>query len=518
MAEPTPKLRDISWGEICPWLILLRSIRIALLARVLILGAAGLIATTIGWRVVNWVFQSSTDPVLQEWREDANRWIWEPSATALEWRRDREAAEGALRELDLPAGVVYFREPSETGFSIDMSARSVRDVYESAQSDILQAPLELWLYLTRPFQELFDADLTPMGFLCLLLCCVWAVLVWGVAGGAISRIAALRFTRGEAPGLVAAVAHAVAKLPSYCSAPLIALAGAALFAVQLFVVGLLMNVSLFAVLAAVVWPFVLLLGLLMAVLLVGALVGWPLMWATVAVEGTDSFDALSRGYAYVYQRPWRLLWYVIVAVFLAAVSMFVVKVFATSAIALGDWSVSWGLGDEKMAAVVAAATPETAAGAPSVAPPADPITDDVNSGPQFPTQPAAGTDPPQAGAEAAAGTEPTQVDAPNSAQAADGDANAEPGVLLPLARTVIGFWKSLLAALAAGYQAGFLWVSAVGVYLLLRRDIDGAEMDEVFVEQADEFGLPPLEDDAATGVPQVSSGGAAAPGNTSMPS
>ena len=28
------------------------------------------------------------------------------------------------------------------------------------------------------------------------------------------------------------------------------------------------------------------------------------------------------------------------------------------------------------------------------------------------------------------------------------------------------FWKSLVAALAAGYQAGFLWVAAVGVYLL----------------------------------------------------
>ena len=56
---------------------------------------------------------------------------------------------------------------------------------------------------------------------------------------------------------------------------------------------------------------------MMAILLLGALVGWPLMWATVSVEGTDAFDALSRSYAYTYHRPWRLLWYVLFAGFLA---------------------------------------------------------------------------------------------------------------------------------------------------------------------------------------------------------
>ena len=81
----------------------------------------------------------------------------------------------------------------------------------------------------------------------------------------------------------------------------------------------------------------------MAILLIGALAGWPLMWATVSVEGTDAFDALSRSYAYTYQRPLRLLWYVLFAALLAAVSMFVVKLFAASAIALGNWSVDWGL-------------------------------------------------------------------------------------------------------------------------------------------------------------------------------
>ena len=53
---------------------------------------------------------------------------------------------------------------------------------------------------------------------------------------------------------------------------------------------------------------VLMLGLIMAVVLVG-LVGWPLMNATISTEGSDSFDALSRSYSYVYQVPWHCLWY-----------------------------------------------------------------------------------------------------------------------------------------------------------------------------------------------------------------
>jgi hypothetical protein len=39
--------------------------------------------------------------------------------------------------------------------------------------------------------------------------------------------------------------------------------------------------------------------------------------------------------------------------------------------------------------------------------------------------------------------------------------------------------------------------------LLLRRDIDGVEMNEVFSEQ-DGYGIPPLADDAVSGVPEVS--------------
>ena len=72
------------------------------------------------------------------------------------------------------------------------------------------------------------------------------------------------------------------------------------------------------------------------------------------------------------------------------------------------------------------------------------------------------------------------------------------GRTLMATNSIIGFWKGIVALLVAGYQAGFLWVAAVGIYLLLRRDIDGVQTGEVFVDQAEEYGMPPLVDDEAT--------------------
>ena len=58
--------------------------------------------------------------------------------------------------------------------------------------------------LTRPFREMFsDGNLSPCSSFC--CCALWELLVWGIVGGAITRIAALKFTRDEAPGLVAAL-------------------------------------------------------------------------------------------------------------------------------------------------------------------------------------------------------------------------------------------------------------------------------------------------------------------------
>jgi hypothetical protein len=266
---------------------------------------------------------------------------------------------------------------------------------------------------------------------------------------------------------------------------LIALAGTSVFALQLVVLGFVMRIDVLAFVAALAWPFVLLLGLMMAILLLGALAGWPLMSATVSVEGTDAFDALSRSYAYTYHRPWRLLWYVVFAGFLAIASMFVVKLFASSAILLGNWSIRWGL-DEPTFATVVRSAPTDPATPPAL--PAPPIKEEGAS---------SATDTDKSANPSDAPTQPTEL-----------------GKLESATRSIINFWKTCMGALVAGYQAGFLWVAAVGIYLLLRHDIDGVQMNDVYIDQTEEYGLPPLTDDPSTGVPEVNPHGAPIPGDT----
>lgn len=472
MADQPSKIRDVAWSELFPWLILLRSIRIALLARVLVLGAIGLFATWVGWRVITDAFPETTDPVVLTW-----------SKTMLAfWERPTDI--------------------SPTAAWVNTSPHSAMEIVDSAANPTLfRAPLTIWLYLTRPFVELFHPDLTVPGFVFLLICIIWELLVWGVIGGAITRIAALKFTRDEAPGPIAALKHALSKLPSYSLPPLIAMAGTALFVVQLIVMGAFMRIGVLAFLAALIWPFVFVLGLMMAVLLLGAYVGWPLMWATVSVEGTDAFDALSRSYAYTYHRPWRLLWYVVFASFLAVTSMFVVKVFASTAIALGNWSIDWGLDEQTMRGVVSPRAPHEIS---VTVPPVDSVPNLAA------TEKTSGTASVMDVAAKDAAPKAATADSAETTTAADNVIH-EPTGLLAVAKSTIAFWKSIVAVLVAGYQVGFLWVAAVGIYLLLRRDIDGVQLNEVFVDQTDEYGLPALVNDPATGVPEVARNTAAVP-------
>ncbi len=443
MVDQSTKVREVSWNELFPWLILIRAVRIALMARVILLGTLGMIATWLGWQLLGILFSGNEAPVIATWRDVTRFWI-------------------------------------NDNFWVNISSHSAPEVIFSATQHLIQAPLVIWQFLTRPFIEMFHGDHSPTAFLFLFICGLWELFVWGLVGGAITRIAALKFTRDEAPGLVASLKHAARKLPSYGLPPLVALLWAAIFAIQLVIVGLAMRLDFLALVAAIFWPFVLLLGLLMAILLLGALAGWPMMWATVSVEGTDAFDALSRSFAYTYHRPLRLLWYVVFALILAVISMFVVKLFAASSIALSDWSINWGLDQTTMENVV---------------------THDFTPPEQRVADPTAGIVDVPAPQPIAT---PTPVD------------SAEPAELSRMqnaARHTIHFWKMAVATLAAGYQAGFLWVAAVGVYLLMRRDIDGVQLNEVYVDPADEYGMPPLADEATSGIPEVAPHLPATPGS-----
>ena len=181
----------------------------------------------------------------------------------------------------------------------------------------------------------------------LALDCFWTLAVWAFFGGAICRIAVVQLAADERVGWAAALRFARRKWLSYFAAPLLPLLGVLVAAVPLAILGLLMCAGTVGVIAVgVIWPLFLLAGFLMALLLLGLAFGWPLMWATISAEGTDSFDALSRSYAYLFQRPLRVIFYAFVAAVLGWLGWLLVVNFAASVIWLTNWAAAWGCGGE----------------------------------------------------------------------------------------------------------------------------------------------------------------------------
>lgn len=415
MAEEHSRIRQISWMELFPWLGLVRAVRLAFAPRMLILAAIGLAATNAGWGAIGWIFKTNTDPSV---------------VTAL-------------------SKIEGFREIPN--IAQELPPVSIR-VLDPATSEA-QWP---WTVLTYPFAQLFEWRITVASFAYLLLCGIWALLVWALFGGAITRGAALWFAREDRLSFRRSLGWGVRKWPAYFGGPMFPLVGVLIAVIPVGVLCLLLKVPIGVLIVGVLWPLVLLCGLLVAILLVGLLFGWPLMWPTISAEGTDSFDALSRSYSYTFQRPVHYLFYAAVAAVLGTLAWVVVLIFAKGVIEYSYWAASWGSGTERIQEI------RQLAEAPPVA----------EMAPAIPGLPA----PPSPGG----------------------------GGLVERGSEIIGFWVRVVKYIAVGFLFSYFWCAATYIYFLLRQSVDATELDEVAVEEELEaYGLPPLASEPG-GPPQVS--------------
>ena len=413
-------VRKVAWPEICPWLALGRVFRVAISLRVLIFGLLGFFVTLLGWSAIAHVFPHNG------------------------------AAEVLSKELASPKAFTQFGDRVLPELLV--APRSAGSETPRIGLDVA-APATIpvsgvWIYLGRPvwivLRDGWNLGPAPLAFLVLAI--LWATAVWALFGGAISRVAAVQLAADERIGWGAALRFAAGKWLSYFAAPLLPLLGVVLVSIPLVVLGLIMRAPGGVLLAGVFWPLALLGGLVMALLLLGLAFGWPLMWATISTEGTDSFDALSRSYAYVFQRPLRYLFYVVVAGVLGWLGWLLVQTFADGVVALSYWAAGWGAG---------------------------PRIEDIQMG------------------------------------------YTGLGPAFDHGSRLIHFWTFCVFALEMGYFYGYFWSAASAIYLLLRRDVDATETDEVFLD-ADRsepaHALPPLGTDeqgapVATDAPAGEAGG-----------
>ncbi len=156
-----------------------------------------------------------------------------------------------------------------------------------------------------------------------------------IAGGTICRITAMQFARGEKPGLVESLKFGVKKFRSFVTAPILPYVLVILVGFIIFLFGLICNIPRAGeIITGISMPFVFTVGALITVTLVGTTAGFNLIYPAIAYDGSDSFDAISRAFSYVFARPWRMFIYT----FIASIYGIICYFFARLLIFLLLWS------------------------------------------------------------------------------------------------------------------------------------------------------------------------------------
>jgi hypothetical protein len=329
-------IRSVAWSELFPWLRLIRTFRLAVSLRGLVFGAAAFLLTVIGWGVI-WA----------DFSQNSNSWF--RTCNECPWKLVDDAMLGE------PSPFPLFSSQKQTATTwqannpvVDSWTFLLRPTWEGLST--LHAHKEKIQYKGGIYEK--EIGLGKRDIVCLILCGLWGTAVWALFGAAICRTAAVRLAAEEQISGMASLRYAVEKWPAYFTAPLLPLLGVLVAAVIIMILGVIMKVGAGLALGGLFWFLALALGFVMALLLLGLLFGWPLMWGAISAEGTDSFDALSRSYAYVFQRPLHYLFYVAFTAVIGMLGWILVKYFAGGVIWLSYWAVGWGCGTTQFSAIL----------------------------------------------------------------------------------------------------------------------------------------------------------------------
>ena len=180
------------------------------------------------------------------------------------------------------------------------------DWFTTQQVPVLLEPLVKFL---EPIVELINPKTGTYTRFYLMVIVFWTLAVWALFGGAITRMAAVELAGKETVGIKEALRFVVRRYLSYFGSPLVPLGLIGVLILVDIVLGLIQLIPFVGDLStSLLWPLLILTGLGKALLLVG-LVGYPMMYPTISAEGSDTLDALSRSYNYVYQSPWNYIGY-----------------------------------------------------------------------------------------------------------------------------------------------------------------------------------------------------------------
>lgn len=424
------------------WRDLFQTFRIALDPRKMSLSLAGLAGSAIGIALILGVFAFAADARNPDLREQqtfgraiANR------NYAMAGLRMR-----AFADEHLGGGSCGARGGDRCWFSRKLCGKPAADPAGCAGRGCC------------PLRLLIPKDGIGAGLL--VACGIWCWFLWASLGGAITRIAAIEAARDERIELSEAMDYAQRNFKSYFWAPVSVALGIAFFALCVVAVGWVLGGvahladnrfwslgsptldrilhALSGLLLVAGFPLALLAGFLIVLLSIGLALGWPLMLPSVSAEGTDAFDAVSRSFSYLFGRPWRYLAYHLAAFLYAIPCILFVMGFACAMSCVALRLGACGMGDafEPIHAYVKAALAILGIGAGAMPP---------------------------------------------------------PGLVDQAIGWILSAFLFVLYGLAAGYIPSFALSAWTTMYLLLRKDVDGMDIKEVYEEELEE---PPAAPEA----------------------
>ena len=318
------------------WKSLLTTIGPSLDARKLILASLGILMTWAGFMALDLPFRKVRDVAPFAPSIEIGRGPLPGALIVPRQMQDRFNPREWNRNIRLPG------KPSLPG---DKDVNLVDSLHESAGLAI--EPVST---ITKPFRALFSLEPGALPFLHSVLGTIWVVFVWGLIGGAIARNAVVEASGGERIGVMTSIRFARSKQFSLTFAPFFPLGVIVLCALACGLLGLLYRIPgpIGATIAGVLLFLPLIAGILIALILLGLFLSWPLMILTVAAEGEDVFDAVSRGYAFATRRIARYAFYLAIAWIVGTIGLIFTTFLARLAVHFAEWSLSWGASVERL--------------------------------------------------------------------------------------------------------------------------------------------------------------------------
>ena len=140
------------------------------------------------------------------------------------------------------------------------------------------------------------------------------LFVVSLFGGAIARITALQFAGDHPSSLVGSLRFSISTLLTSAVGPMLPLVAGGVLVGMIAVGGLISTIPIVGPpIGGIFWGLTLLFAFFIVLLSIGLVLSWPIMVAGTAVEATDSFDALSRGFSYAFSRPIYVIFLVLIA-------------------------------------------------------------------------------------------------------------------------------------------------------------------------------------------------------------